>query len=815
MSGENESQAVRQRSSLDDVREIVYGAVNDPIDPISVLKPNAGSFLRRRTLAKRHSIGELLTFDRTFMVDIESATAHILKHEATQGTYQVTIDDTGPKHMVLPSYRSSICKNHTIRGNYMVSNLLQHMAVHCMSQDGTSSPMTCYRSPRGIDSKSISAFTRSSPSKKLVVTEMQLLENPVDKLLRAIRERYTPALIRRLDRYGIKALCADTKVSQKSSEVDDVINIYVPQSDSLAYQYYQAVSQFMPRVKVHKLPPISQIDSSYVFSMRKNPGILSLALQYVHPPNETESYCIGELRGAPFMVPGGRFNEMYGWDSFFAVIGLLADDPAIDPGGSISPVNVLEICKGIADNMVYQIKHYGRILNANRSYYLLRSQPPFLTDLALRISAYAASIRDVQGENMQTALLIDDLWLESVMEASILEYRNVWMSGPRVRHVSRTDLSKSSPGGHIELLDKKKALDDKNYDSGFIVNEEQNVDEHAFYSLSCYGGEGQGIPIETEASHFDSILSPHAKALGMSIAEFTEKYNDFSIRNATLDEYFRHDRAVRESGHDTTYRLDGRAADIATIDLQSCLYKYESDIAAYLETRAEPLYVGDMTEPESAEAWRKAALDRKETVDTLLWDEASGMYYDWDLSSGKRSIYESATTFWPLWAGMASESQAQRLMEKNGILERLEVGGGLLSGTLKSAIETGPCSLDRPNRQWDYPCGWAPHQMLAWEGLERYGYFGQARRLAYRWAFMICRACYDYNGVVPEKFDVVRMSHKVSAEYGNVGTGFKLAPREGFGWMNASFLTAYCRLERLERRALRALVSPDSLSFVV
>jgi alpha,alpha-trehalase len=298
----------------------------------------------------------------------------------------------------------------------------------------------------------------------------------------------------------------------------------------------------------------------------------------------------------------------------------------------------------------------------------------------------------------------------------------------------------------------------------------------------------------------------------MSIPSFVEEYNNLRVKNTVLDEYFRHDRAVRESGHDTTYRLDGRAADVATIDLHSCLYKYESDIAAYLETRMEPFYVGNNKGPESTEAWREAAKRRKAAADALMWDEESGMYYDWDVVKKERSRYESATTFWPLWSGMASDSQAKRMVEE-GALKKFEVAGGLLSGTLRSAQESGPSSLDRPNRQWDYPCGWAPHQMLAWEGLERYGYQRQARRLAYRWAFMICQACYDYNGVVPEKFDVVRMSHKVTAEYGNVGTGFKLAPREGFGWMNASFLTAYCRLERLERRALRALVSPESLSF--
>lgn len=72
----------------------------------------------------------------------------------------------------------------------------------------------------------------------------------------------------------------------------------------------------------------------------------------------------------------------------------------------------------------------------------------------------------------------------------------------------------------------------------------------------------------------------------------------------------------------------------------------------------------------------------------------------------------------------------------------------------------------------------------------------------------LCRmttAFVDFNGVVPEKvrwhrlylsydplilvqFDAVRLSHLVTAEYGNQGLDFKMVPREGFGWMNGVLL---------------------------
>lgn len=67
----------------------------------------------------------------------------------------------------------------------------------------------------------------------------------------------------------------------------------------------------------------------------------------------------------------------------------------------------------------------------------------------------------------------------------------------------------------------------------------------------------------------------------------------------------------------------------------------------------------------------------------------------------------------------------------------------------------------------------------------------------------------DFNGVVPEKFDVVTLTHKVQVEYGNVGVDFKFIPREGFGWMNASYQVGLSYITSHMRRALGTCTSPD------
>ena len=104
----------------------------------------------------------------------------------------------------------------------------------------------------------------------------------------------------------------------------------------------------------------------------------------------------------PYVVPGGRFNEMYGWDSYFIQLGLLRDGE-------------LELARNMTDNFLYEIEHYGMILNANRTYFLTRSQPPFLTEMIL-------------GVYEKTR---DRAWLRSTLPA-IDRYYTFWTTPPHV-----------------------------------------------------------------------------------------------------------------------------------------------------------------------------------------------------------------------------------------------------------------------------------------------------------------------------------------------------------------------------------------------
>jgi alpha,alpha-trehalase len=73
-----------------------------------------------------------------------------------------------------------------------------------------------------------------------------------------------------------------------------------------------------------------------------------------------------------YVVPGGRFNEMYGWDSYFIIVGLLRDGR-------------IPLARGMVENFFFEIENYGALLNANRTYYLTRSQPPLLSSMVLAV----------------------------------------------------------------------------------------------------------------------------------------------------------------------------------------------------------------------------------------------------------------------------------------------------------------------------------------------------------------------------------------------------------------------------------------------
>ncbi len=98
-----------------------------------------------------------------------------------------------------------------------------------------------------------------------------------------------------------------------------------------------------------------------------------------------------------YVVPGGRFREVYYWDSYFTMLGLVASGRT-------------DLVGSMLDNFAYLIKRVGHIPNGNRTYYLGRSQPPYfaaMVDLYARATDTASVMKYLPALEAEHAFWMD------------------------------------------------------------------------------------------------------------------------------------------------------------------------------------------------------------------------------------------------------------------------------------------------------------------------------------------------------------------------------------------------------------------------
>jgi alpha,alpha-trehalase len=447
----------------------------------------------------------------------------------------------------------------------------------------------------------------------------------------------------------------------------------------------------LPQV-IHKL---GEVDTSNL----EPPGLLYLNNKYV--------------------VPGGRFNEMYGWDSYFIVRGLVEDKR-------------VELARGMVENFFFEIEHYGAVLNANRTYYLTRSQPPFLTSMIL-------SVYDAQKATGRE----DRAWLERAYGYATRDY-GLWTREPHL--AGTTGLSRY-------------------YDFGNGPAPESVKDETGYYRqvAAFFLGQKQDVwrdyvvPQKPDEAHVGPLFPLQVCDSANTMAQAA---CDSAGAAALSADYYKGDRAMRESGYDVSFRFGphgARTHHFAPVCLNSLLYKTEQD----LERMS-----GMLGRPAEAEEWRKRAEARKERIQKYLWDSERGLYFDYDFENGKRSDYEYVTAFFPLWAGIPTPAQARTVMQ---YLPTFEKPGGLVM----SPHETGA--------QWDFPYAWAPDQLVADEGIRRYGFNAEADRVSYEFLSTVAEN-FRRDGTIREKYNAVTRSSETQ-----VTAGYHMNI-VGFGWTNGVFL---------------------------
>jgi alpha,alpha-trehalase len=216
----------------------------------------------------------------------------------------------------------------------------------------------------------------------------------------------------------------------------------------------------------------------------------------------------------PYVVSGTRFNEQYGWDSYFIVRGLLAD-------GQVAAA------RAMTDNLLYEVDHYGKVLNANRVWSLGRSQPPFLSRMILDVYARTH----------------DRAWLERAQRSAAAYHRYFTSGARRDRHTGLSRYVDAFSGPPPEVV-----------------------------------GAGEG---ELERVRADFRAQPPARVA---------RYYD-ARRDRLTARFFAGDRAMRASGFDSSDRFGPHGAEAdqyLPVDLNSLLYQSECDLAEMARILGHP-----------------------------------------------------------------------------------------------------------------------------------------------------------------------------------------------------------------------------------
>lgn len=391
----------------------------------------------------------------------------------------------------------------------------------------------------------------------------------------------------------------------------------------------------------------------------------------------------GSLIALPYtyVVPGGRFNEQFYWDSYFIMLGLAAE-------------NKWDRVEGMIKNCAYMIRKYGFVPTANRTYFLSRSQPPFFVLMVKLLAQH-------KGKKV----------LREYLPYLLAEHR-FWMKG------------------------KKKLFETEHFAYRRVVQMPDKILMNRYY---------------------DNKLTPRPE----SLREDTETASEASKR--VREKMFLHLRAAAESGWDFSSRWfeNGKdlrtihTADIIPVDLNSLLYVLEATIAEAYSSFRNPFMV---------RKFKKRAGERAAALNEYSWSEKTGFYMDYNYHKTKQTTALTLAGVFPLFAGVASQEQADLVALK---LEKEFLKKGGLVTTLTDS-----------GQQWDSPNGWAPLQWVAIEGLRRYGHNDLADEIKKRW-MALNETVFKNTHRMIEKYNVV--------DDDGLGRGGEYVLQDGFGWTNGVY----------------------------
>ncbi len=372
-----------------------------------------------------------------------------------------------------------------------------------------------------------------------------------------------------------------------------------------------------------------------------------------------------------------------------------------------------------------------------RTYYLTRSQPPFLTSMIRAVCEDTASFPSTPAGRAQSRA-----WLERAYTLAEKDY-STW---DRPEH-------KAGSTGLSRYFD---------YGSGPVP---EMADDSSYYTdvirwLVAHPHQGDDGYLMKGSEHPDAAEAARLKLSSCDVRASVVCAQAWFGGYRLSRDFYAGDRAMRESGFDTSNRFgpfSGDTLHYAPVCLNSLLYRYERD----LEHIA--LLLGDVKD---AAHWDRRSQARAAAIQRYLWRPKDGVFADFDFVHARTSSYAYITSLYPLWGGYATRDQATKMVAQLNLFER---PGGLSTSNTNTGL------------QWDEPFGWAPTNWIAVAGLEAYGLRADAARIAQHFDATV-DAGFAADGTIREKYNVVAGNSNVK-----VSTGYT-SNEIGFGWTNAIYL---------------------------
>jgi putative isomerase len=237
------------------------------------------------------------------------------------------------------------------------------------------------------------------------------------------------------------------------------------------------------------------------------------------------------------------------------------------------------------------------------------------------------------------------------------------------------------------------------------------------------------------------------------------------------------DNQISRAGDLDTYQDEG-------VDLACELYR---------ELQAMEVISARLGKTDEAKMYAAHEAKLAKDINAVFWDEKDGFYYDRNQKTGKQIRVKSIAGFFPLWAGVASRKQAERLVHEH----LLNANEFWLKYPIATYAKTEPDFYEGSKTgecNWQGPA-WIPINYIVFHGLLQYGYSSVARDLAVK------------------TLDMALNENAATREYYNSDTGKGNGMNPFWGWSSLAYVMSIDMAEHYDpmdlHGAVRPLISED------